>query len=268
MMPTGIGRRHDTGRRPPVPGMPSLPRRGQSRNLPLAALIPGLQDLFPQGARGAGSAGQPPSSLRENIYAARDRQVCGPALAPGPGRTAGNGTASRAATQAAAVPASIQEVHPVDSVSITLDGTLYNDPRPFTTSTGTAGVSLWLELPPARSNGDAKSRYLEVIAFGTLATNVAASLRAHDRITVRGDDFRARARHDKTRSADDDAGIRSFVVVTARDISPSLIHESVITGSSARQATRAAAANGNDTGLPAAEQADLKVLAGVTATQS
>jgi hypothetical protein len=195
--------------------------------------------------------------------------VCGPALAAGLGRTAGNGTASRAATQAAAVPASIQEVHPVDSVSITLDGTLYNDPRPFTTNAGTAGVSLWLELPPpARSHGDAKSRYLEVIAYGTLATNVAASLRAHDRITVRADDFRARARHDKTRNADDDASIRSFVVVTARDISPSLIHESVITGSSARQATRAAAASEHDSDLPAAEQADLKVLAGVTATQS
>jgi hypothetical protein len=54
----------------------------------------------------------------------------------------------------------------------------------------------------------------------------------------------------------------------ARDISPSLIHESVITGSSARQATRAAAANGHDTDLPAAEQADMQVLAGVIATQS
>jgi Single-strand binding protein family len=157
----------------------------------------------------------------------------------------------------------------VDSVSITLDGTLYNDPRPFTTNAGIAGVSLWLELPPsARSHGDGKSRYLKVVAYGTLASHVAASLRAHDRITVRADDFRADAWHDKDKSQDDRAGMRTCVVVTARDISPSLIHETVITGSSARLAARAAAANGHDSDLPAAEQADLQVLAGVTATRS
>jgi len=157
----------------------------------------------------------------------------------------------------------------VDSVSITLDGILYNDPRPFTTSSGTTGVSLWLELPPSgRGFADGKSRYLEVIAFGTLASNVAASLRAHDRITVRADDLRAKARHEKGKNPDEDGSIRSCVVVTARDIFPSLVHESVITGSSTRLAARAAAANGQPSDLPASEQADLTVLAGVTASTS
>jgi hypothetical protein len=57
-------------------------------------------------------------------------------------------------------------------------------------------------------------------------------------------------------------------VVTARDISPSLVHESVITGSSTRLAARTAAANGQASDLPAGEQADLTVLAGVTAATS
>jgi hypothetical protein len=58
----------------------------------------------------------------------------------------------------------------VDPVAITLSGVLYNDPRPFTTGSGAAGVSLFLELPPSgRGSGDSKSRYVKVVAFGTLA---------------------------------------------------------------------------------------------------
>jgi single-stranded DNA-binding protein len=149
----------------------------------------------------------------------------------------------------------------VDPVSITLDGVLYNDPRPFTTTSGIAGVSLFLELPSGRSSGDGKSRYAKVVAFGALASNVTASLRAHDRVTVRADDFQAETWTDKS----DPDRTRSCVKVIARDISPSLIHESVITGSTTRLAARAAAANGQDSDLPAAEKADLQVLGGVTA---
>jgi hypothetical protein len=179
-------------------------------------------------------------------------------------RIAGNGTASRAATKAAAAPARTQEELPVDQISITIDGVLYNDPRPFTTSSGTPGVSLWLEVtPPDRgTGGDSKPRYLKALAFGTLAVNVAASLSANDRVTVRADDVRAEAWRPKDQPRDDDS-IRSCVTVIARTISPSLMHDTVTTGSATRRGIRAAAANGQGGDLPAGEQADLRVLAGV-----
>jgi hypothetical protein len=151
-----------------------------------------------------------------------------------------------------------------DPISITVDGVLFNDPRPFTTNAGTTGVSLWLEVkPPDRgTGGDGKPRYLKALAFGTLATNVAASLSANDRVTVRADDVRPWAWRPKDQPRDEDS-IRSCVSVIARTISPSLMHDTVTTGSATRRAVRAAAANAKGSDLPAGEQADLKVLAGV-----
>jgi Single-strand binding protein family len=154
----------------------------------------------------------------------------------------------------------------VDPISLTIDGVLCNDPRPFTTNAGTAGVSLRLEvtLPDRGSSGDSKPRYVKALAFGTLAANVAASLSANDRVTVRADDIRADAWRPKDQPRDDDS-IRSCVPVIARTISPSLMHDTVTTGSTTRRAVRTAAANGQGGDLPAAEQADLQVLAGVAA---
>jgi single-stranded DNA-binding protein len=155
----------------------------------------------------------------------------------------------------------------VDPITLTVTGVLYNDPRSYTTGRGNPAVSLWLEVPP-RGSGDGSSRYLKVVAYGTLATNVAESLRANDRITVRADDVRAETWRDKDKPRDDDASIRSCVTITAREISPSLLHDTARTGSALRRAAREAATSGQSDGLPASERADLRVLDGVTAGAS
>jgi single-strand DNA-binding protein len=148
----------------------------------------------------------------------------------------------------------------VELISITVTGVLAHDPRPFTTKRGTAAVSLWLEssLPPRSGGGDSISRYMKILAFGTLASNVTESLHRGDRVTVRGDDLRAEA-------WEKDGQTRSCPVVTATDICPSLLRDTALLGSTARRAATQAAADGQPTDLPAAEQADLRVLAGVTA---
>jgi single-strand DNA-binding protein len=147
----------------------------------------------------------------------------------------------------------------VEPISITVTGVLYNDPSPFTTSRGTAAVSLWLESSlPARGNGEGISRYMKIKAFGTLASNITESLHRGDRITVRGDDLRG-----ETWAKDGET--RSCVVVIASDVSPSLLRDTAVTGRAARQAAAQAAANGEPSDLPAAEQVDLEVLNGVTA---
>jgi single-stranded DNA-binding protein len=147
----------------------------------------------------------------------------------------------------------------VELISITVTGVLANDPRPFTTQRGTAAVSLWLEssLPPRSGGGEGFSRYMKILAFGTLATNVTDSLHRGDRVTVRGDDLRAEA-------WEKDGQTRSCVTVTAFDICPSLLRDTAVLGSTARRAAAQAAADGESTGLPAAAQADLRVLTGVT----
>lgn len=148
----------------------------------------------------------------------------------------------------------------MESISITISGTLANHPRPFSTARGTAAVSLWLEvsLPPRGFSGESTSRYMKVLAFGQLAANATESLHASDRITVRADDLRSEA-YVK------DGKARGCAVVIATDISPSLLRDTAVTGSSTRRAARTAASTGQVSDLPAGEQADLKVLAGVTA---
>jgi single-strand DNA-binding protein len=148
----------------------------------------------------------------------------------------------------------------VEPISITVTGVLYNDPSPFTTNSGSVGVSLWLEssLPPRGGGGEGVSRFMKIKAFGTLAANVTESLHRGDRVTVRGTDLRAEA-------WEKDGQTRSCVVVTASDISASLLRDTAVTGRAAKRASAQAAADGKPADLPASEQADLQVLAGVTA---
>jgi single-stranded DNA-binding protein len=141
----------------------------------------------------------------------------------------------------------------MDTLTITLTGRLARDPVQIPGRNGT-GVSLWVEVPLDSS----QTRYFKVIAWGTLAAHVLDSARKNDRVTVRGSDIRS---EQWLQDTDDGKQPRSCITVRAADISLSLVHDSVTTG----HTTRRAAANGQPGDLPAAEQADLKVLAGVTA---
>ncbi|HZR48415.1 MAG TPA: hypothetical protein VFB06_02750 [Streptosporangiaceae bacterium] len=145
----------------------------------------------------------------------------------------------------------------MEPVSITVTGFLANDPREFSTDRG-PGVSLWLQVPLS----DDRSRYLKVTGWGPLATHAAASLHKNDRVTVRGSDFRV----EQWTADDADKSPRACLAVTAWDIAPSLLRDTAVMGRTARRAGPGTAdAGGEHAGLPAAEQADLKVLAGVTA---
>jgi single-stranded DNA-binding protein len=145
----------------------------------------------------------------------------------------------------------------VDTLSISFTGRLAKDPAEIPGKNGT-GVRLWIEVPLDSST----SRYFKVIAWGTLATHVLNSARQNDRVTVRAGDIRS---EDWLHETDEGKQARSCVTVRASDISVSLAHDDVTTGRASRRAAVTAAANGEPTNLPAAERADLQVLAGVTA---
>jgi hypothetical protein len=119
---------------------------------------------------------------------------------------------------------------------ITVTGRLGDDPRTFTTRDGTAGVELRLalDLPSRVPGGDDITRWVKVTAFGMLADRTAASVGKGDRVTVIADDLMAEA------------------------------FDSLRTGYAARKAARLAAANGEQTDLPAGEQAEVRVLRAVT----
>jgi hypothetical protein len=66
-------------------------------------------------------------------------------------------------------------------------------------------------------------------------------------------------------STDGEARPRVRVSLRAREIAASMPFDTVRTGYADRKAARQAAANGQPNDLPAADQADARVLAGVTA---
>jgi single-stranded DNA-binding protein len=72
----------------------------------------------------------------------------------------------------------------VNPISITVTGRLGDDPRPFTTHTGTPGVELRLalEVPSCTPGADSVTRWVKVIAFGPLAERTAASVGKSDRV--------------------------------------------------------------------------------------
>jgi single-stranded DNA-binding protein len=151
----------------------------------------------------------------------------------------------------------------MNPISVTVTGRLGDDPRTFTTRDGTTGVELRLalDLPSRVPGGDGITRWVKVTAFGHLAERTAASVGKGDRVTVIADDLMAEA-WTSTNSGEP----RARVSLRAREIAASMTFDSLRTGYAARKAARQAAANGEPNDLPAGEQAEVRVLRGVTNT--
>jgi single-stranded DNA-binding protein len=148
----------------------------------------------------------------------------------------------------------------MNPIAITVTGRLGDDPRTFSTRDGTDGVELRLALDlPARGSGDGITRWVKVTAFGMLATRTAESVRKGDRVTVLADDLMAEAW-----TATGSGEPRARVTLRAREIAASMAFDSLRTGFAARKAARAAAADGEPNDLSAGEQAEVRVLRGVT----
>jgi single-stranded DNA-binding protein len=152
----------------------------------------------------------------------------------------------------------------VNPITVTVTGRLGDDPRTFTTHDGTPGVELRLavDLPARTDGGDTVTRWIKVTAFGLLASRTAESVRKGDRVTVVAEDLLAEA----WLSTVGDAQPRARVSLRAREIAASMAFDTLRTGYADRKAARRAAANGQPNDLPAADQADARVLAGVTAS--
>ena len=151
----------------------------------------------------------------------------------------------------------------MNPISISVTGRLGDDPRKFVTRDGTAGVELRLalDLPSRVPGGDGITRWVKVTAFGLLAERTAESVGKGDRVTVLADDLMAEAW-----TATGSGEPRARVTLRAREIAASMAFDTVRTGYADRKAARAAAANGEPNDLPADEQAEARVLKGVTAS--
>ena len=151
----------------------------------------------------------------------------------------------------------------MNPITVTVSGRLGDDPRTFTTRDGTTGVELRLalDLPSRVPGGDGITRWVKVTAFGMLAERTAASVGKGDRITVISDDLMAEAW-----TSTSNGEPRARVSLRAREIAASMAFDSLRTGYAARKAARLAAANGEQTDLPAGEEAEVRVLRGVTNT--
>ncbi len=147
----------------------------------------------------------------------------------------------------------------MNPIQITVTGRLGDDPRAFSTRDGGDGVELRLAVEVPGRGGESITRWIKVTAFGHLATRTAESVRKGDRVVVQADDLIAEAWR-----ATDSGDPRARVTLRARDIAASMTFDSLRTGYSARKAARAAAANGEPTDLPVHEEAEARVLAGVT----
>ena len=149
----------------------------------------------------------------------------------------------------------------MNPITVTVTGRLGDDPRSFTTHDGTAGVELRLAIDlPSRTGGESITRWVKVSAYGLLASRTAESVRKGDRVTVIAEDLLAEA----WLSTDNEPQARARVTLRAREIAASMAFDTLRTGYAGRKAARQAAANGQPTDLPAAEQADARVLAGLT----
>ncbi len=151
----------------------------------------------------------------------------------------------------------------MNPITVTVTGRLGDDHRTFTTRDGTIGVELRLalDLPSRVPGGDGITRWVKVTAFGMLAERTAASVGKGDRVTVLADDLMAEAW-----AANGSGEPRARVTLRAREIAASMAFDQLRTGFAARKAARAAAANGEPNDLPAGEQAEARVVSGVTTT--
>jgi single-stranded DNA-binding protein len=154
----------------------------------------------------------------------------------------------------------------MNPIAVTVTGTLGADPRSFNLHDGTAGVELRLalDLPPRTSGGREITRWVKVTAYGTLAGCTANSVHKGDRVTVTADDLLAESWISRQPSDDGTPRAGGQVHLRASDIAASMRFDTATTGRAARKAARAAAANGEPNDLEASEQADMKVIAGVT----
>jgi single-stranded DNA-binding protein len=149
----------------------------------------------------------------------------------------------------------------VNPIHITITGRLGDAPRTFTTHSGTTGVELRLaaEVPSRIPGADSVTRWVKVIAFGSLAERTAASVGKGDRVAVVADDMMAEAW-----AANSNGEPRARVTLRAQDIAASMAFDELRTGYATRKAARAAAANGQPNDLPVGEQAEVRVISGVT----
>ena len=149
----------------------------------------------------------------------------------------------------------------MNPISVTVTGRLGDDPRTFSTRDGSLGVELRLAIDiPSRIPGrDGLTRWVKVTAFGSLAERAAASVGKGDRVTVLADDLLAEAW-----AANGTKEPRARISLRAREIAASMAFDTLHTGYAARKAAKAAAAGGQASDLPAGEQAEARVISGVT----
>jgi single-stranded DNA-binding protein len=154
----------------------------------------------------------------------------------------------------------------MNPIAITVTGHLGADPRSFNLNDGTAGVELRLalDLPPRREGDQGFTRWVKVVAFGTLAATTAKSVRSGDRVTVTADDIGAEAWISNQAGEDGKPRAASQVRLRATDIAVSMRWDTARSGRADRKAARGAAANGQPNDLDGNEQRDMRVLDGVT----
>jgi single-stranded DNA-binding protein len=136
---------------------------------------------------------------------------------------------------------------------------------PATAPTASSCAWPWT-CPPAAAaraspSGEGITRWIKVTAFGLRATRTGESVRKGDRVTVVADDLIAEAW-----AATGTGEPRARVTLRAREIAASMAFDTLRTGFADRKAARLAAANGEPSDPPAGEQAELRVLRGVTTT--
>jgi len=149
----------------------------------------------------------------------------------------------------------------MNPITVTVTGRLGDDPRTFSTRDGSIGVELRLaiDIPSRIPGGDGLTRWVKVTAFGVLAERTAASVGKGDRVTVLADDLMAEAW-----AANGTKEPRARVSLRAREIAASMAFDTLRTGYAARKAAKTAAANGQASDLSAGEQAEARVISGVT----
>jgi len=148
----------------------------------------------------------------------------------------------------------------VNPISATFTGRLGADPYLGETKAGKPLVALRLavDVPPRTSQGETRTRWYKVMAFGTLATYTAQSLHKGDRVVVRADDITTDI------WSTDDGTPRAATVVWAHDIGLSLVFDTAVSGYATRKAAGANSDVPPQAPTPAAEQATTsEVLAGV-----